>query len=62
MDVPQTVTAALEDRPVDGNATAGLLANGARRIYRRSRPSASGSFERASLSRDDETPSASRTT
>ncbi|WP_433634051.1 AMP-binding protein [Halomicrococcus sp. NG-SE-24] len=56
MDVPQTVTAALEDRPVDeatcletgagvGNATAGLLANGARRVYRRSRPRASGSFE-----------------
>ncbi|WP_227357124.1 class I SAM-dependent methyltransferase [Haladaptatus salinisoli] len=44
MDVPQTVTVALEDRPVDGatcleagagvgNATAGLLANGARRVY-----------------------------
>ncbi len=31
-------------------------------IYRLSRASASGSFERASLSRDDETPSASRTT
>lgn len=44
MDVPQTVTAALEDRPVDGavcleagagvgNATAGLLAGGAQRVY-----------------------------
>ncbi|WP_129113965.1 class I SAM-dependent methyltransferase [Halegenticoccus tardaugens] len=44
MDVPQTVTAALEDRPVDGatcleagagvgNATTGLLANGGRRVY-----------------------------
>lgn len=44
MDVPRTVTAALEDRPVDGavcleagagvgNATAGLLANGAAFVY-----------------------------
>ncbi|MFC6823595.1 class I SAM-dependent methyltransferase [Halopelagius fulvigenes] len=44
MDVPLTVRAALEDRPVDGatcleagagvgNATAGLLVNGARRVY-----------------------------
>ncbi len=44
MDVPQTVTAALEDRPVDGatcleagagvgNTTTGLLANGGRRVY-----------------------------
>jgi hypothetical protein len=31
-------------------------------FYRRHRPSISGSFERAKLSRDDETPSASRTT
>ncbi len=44
MDVPQTVTAALEDRPVSGavcleagagvgNTTAGLLAAGAKRVY-----------------------------
>ncbi|WP_144921489.1 class I SAM-dependent methyltransferase [Halorubrum salsamenti] len=44
MDVPQTVTVALDDRPVAGrrcleagagagNATAGLLANGAARVY-----------------------------
>lgn len=44
MDVPTTVTAALDDRPVEGatcleagagvgNATAGLLANGAGRVY-----------------------------
>jgi SAM-dependent methyltransferase len=44
MDVPQTVTAALDDRPVSGavcleagagvgNVTAGLLAAGARRVY-----------------------------
>ncbi|OYR39768.1 class I SAM-dependent methyltransferase [Halorubrum sp. Hd13] len=44
MDVPKTVAAALEDRPVAGkrcleagagagNATAGLLANGAARVY-----------------------------
>jgi hypothetical protein len=31
-------------------------------VYRLSRASASGSFERAKLSRDDETPPASRTT
>ena len=44
MDVPRTVTTALEDRPIEGavcleagaglgNATAGLLANGAARVY-----------------------------
>lgn len=44
MDVPRTVTTALEDRPVDGatcldagagvgNSTAGLLENGADRVY-----------------------------
>jgi SAM-dependent methyltransferase len=44
MDVPTTVETALEDRPIDGavcleagagvgNATAGLLANGAARVY-----------------------------
>jgi SAM-dependent methyltransferase len=44
MDVPRTVTAALDDRPVDGtvcleagagvgNTTAGLLAAGAKRVY-----------------------------
>ncbi|WP_247002470.1 class I SAM-dependent methyltransferase [Halosolutus gelatinilyticus] len=44
MDVPKTVTAALDDRPIDGaicldagagvgNTTAGLLASGAARVY-----------------------------
>lgn len=44
MDVPRTVTTALEDRPIEGavcleagagvgNTTAGLLANGAARVY-----------------------------
>ncbi|WP_339102274.1 class I SAM-dependent methyltransferase [Haloterrigena salinisoli] len=65
MDVPRTVTAALEDRPVDGavcleagagagNATAGLLANGATEVYAVTddRTHAETALERVPVERD----------
>jgi SAM-dependent methyltransferase len=64
MDVPRTVTAALEDRPVAGavcleagagvgNATAGLLAAGAERVYAVTNDGAHAATVRERIGRDE---------
>jgi SAM-dependent methyltransferase len=66
MDVPRTVTTALDDRPVSGtvcleagaglgNATTGLLAAGARRVYAVTDDSDHATAVRERVGRDDRT-------